>query len=183
MVKTDLLTITRELERLRPWVPAIRAACLAWDEDPFLLSAICLRESGAGWAPGYEPKGKPDGWGDNGHGFGLFQIDIRYHRGFVLSADARDPSRQAVYACRILHENRHYLKHSASMPPDNLERAAVAAYNAGVGSVIHRVILGEDPDLATTGHDYSHWVFEKQAALYLAAPKLFAVPQQPSEIA
>ena len=33
-------------------------------EEVALVAAICLRESWAGWAPGYRPQGSPDGSGD-----------------------------------------------------------------------------------------------------------------------
>lgn len=166
-----------DVDHLLPWLDAVRAACAAWGEDVATLSAICLRESGAGWAPGYSPQGKADGWGDHGFGFGLFQIDRRYHRAFTDSGTRGDPELQARQACRILHEAREWLRsRAASLSIDELERATIAAYNAGPGAVYHWVIVGGDPDRATTGGDYSRWVINRASELRMMRPDLF-VPQ------
>lgn len=53
-----------DILRLGPYIPAIRQAGALWMEDPALLAAIMLRETLAGWAPEYEPKGSTTGSGD-----------------------------------------------------------------------------------------------------------------------
>lgn len=167
-----------DVDRLLPWLAAIDAACAAWREDRAVLSAICLRESGAGWAPGYAPQGKADGWGDHGHGFGLFQIDRRYHRAFTDSDVRGDPELQARQACRILSEAREWFRHHAApLSAGDLERAALAAYNAGAGAVHHWLTTGGDPDRPTTGGDYSRDVLTRAAQLRALRPDLFATAQ------
>jgi hypothetical protein len=172
----------RDLRRLYPWISAIREAAITWQEDPFLLAAICLRESGAGWAPGYEPPGVCDGWGDRGNGFGLFQIDRRYHPQFVSSPDAHSPDRQAAYACRILCDHRDWLcrVHPPLLSDPDLKcRAVLASYNAGAGALFHRRCTSADPDECTTGGDYSAWVVAKAMDLRGAQPWLFDLPERP----
>jgi hypothetical protein len=172
--ESTALVIARDLHRLMPWCDAIRKACAEKGESPYLLAAICLRESGASWGSGYDPKGSATGSGDGGHGRGLFQIDDRYHRPFVESEKFADPLEQARYALGIVRAAREWFKDASSgIAPDDLERAAVAAYNAGPGAVFHRLQSGENPDQSTTGGDYSRWIMDKVAALQLADPHLF----------
>jgi hypothetical protein len=167
-----------DLDRVRPWAGLIDEVCALTGENRWRFGALGLRESGWGWAPGYFPKGDPCGTGDHGHGFGLFQIDDRYHASFVRSADAQEPFRQALYACRLLREARDWFKRSAARAydADHLEHAVYAAYNAGPGRVYHQIVMGLDPDEATTGKDYSRWIWAKAAALELDAPDLFGPP-------
>lgn len=168
-------TTQLEVDRLLPWLPAFGAACAACHEDLAVLSAICLRESGAGWAPGYAPQGKADGWGDHGQGFGLLQVDRRYHLDFIASATRADPEMQARMACRILHDAREWFRHSTTVAPEDVERCTIAAYNAGAGSVHHWYITDGDPDRATTGGDYSRDVLSRVAGLRALRPDLFPV--------
>lgn len=163
-------------ECLAPYLAAIARAAAESGEDPYLLAGICLRESLAGWAPGYGPKGRPDGWGDKGFAFGLFQIDRRWHDAFTSSEHAADPFEQARYACILLGEARRQFKRSGGrfVSPHLVERATVAAYNAGFGAVFHAVDAGRDPDSPTTGHDYSRDVLRRAEVLRGEFPSLFA---------
>lgn len=171
-----------DVERLRPWAPAIREACGLWNEDPYLLAAICLRESGAGWGAGYEPKGAPDGWGDGGWAFGLWQVDRRWHGEDTQDPDAGYPRFQAECACRILHQSREYLRHhqALDLEPLDLTVAAVAAYNAGPTTVRKALVAGHHADICTTGRNYSQDVLARRDALRQLAPDLFsAAPAAP----
>lgn len=176
--------------RLAPWVPAIAAGAAAATLDPFLLAAICLRETWAGWAPGYSKPGCADGWGDDpdgaggkpAHGFGLFQIDRRYHAAFINSHDAADPKAQAMYAAILLDDERErFRRHLPRRMPAVHLRLAIAAYNAGFGRVFDAVSRGSDPDSVTTGKDYSEDVLERMRALVLEAPALFNPSQKESD--
>ena len=171
-----------DAEKLAPWAQAVNGAATAAKVDPYQLAALVLRESGAGWAPTYWPKGGACGWGDGatqehpelGHGFGLFQLDRRWHAPFIASPEAQTPEGQAAYACKVLTTNRHIL----SMSPQHLagavlERAIFAAYNAGTGPVLAAVLRGRDPDAPTAHHDYSAWIFVKASELRAAAPSMF----------
>lgn len=164
-----------DLDRVRPWAGLVDEVCILTGEDRWRFAALGLRESGWGHAPGYFPKGDPCGTGDGGHGYGLFQIDDRFHSNFVRSADAREPFKQALYACRILREARDWFKRSAARTydPEPLERAVYAAYNAGPGRAYHQIVSGLDPDAVTTGKNYSAWIWAKAAELQAEVPDLF----------
>lgn len=168
------MTTTLEIDHLLPWLPAINAACAAWGENVAVLSAICLRESGAGWAPGYSSPGRADGWGDHGFAWGLWQIDRRYHQAFTDSEARADPELQARQACRILHEAREWLRDRLpNLSADELERATIAAYNAGPGAVHHWAVVGADVDRATTNGNYSRDVINRASELRMMRPDLF----------
>jgi hypothetical protein len=55
-----------DLKRLEPYLPAFRAAAQAEGEELELVGAICLRETEAGWARGYDRPGSHLGRGDPG---------------------------------------------------------------------------------------------------------------------
>jgi len=176
------------IRRILPWVSMIREVCEATGEDPFRFASLGYRESQWTWSPGYYPRGSTDGWGDDpdgpggrlGYGYGIFQIDRRFHRSFLMRADCKDPKVQAMYACKILRDNRRaFMSSVITVHGDELERCTYAAYNAGYGRVAHQVIVGSgmgthgDPDLVTTGKNYSKWIFTMASALKARVPRLF----------
>lgn len=172
-------TVQLELCRLGAYRADIAQACDEWGEDPYLLAAICLRESGAGYAPGYLPQGRPDGWGDHGFGFGLMQIDRRWHKSFVYSERARAAVNQFRYAAKLLHENREFFRRSHSMSGHDFDACAVAAYNAGAGNVLHAIVMSQPIDSVTTGHDYSGDVLVRATRLRVADPHFFDLAAPP----
>lgn len=117
--------------RLAQWAGHIHAAASVYGLDPYLLAAVCDRESLGGEA--LTPKG-PRGVGDEGHGRGLMQIDDRWHKGFIRAEfDDRvplwtDPFFVFGYAARLLRRllNRF----------DQDVGAALCAYNAGEDDAI-----------------------------------------------
>ncbi len=164
----------RDRQRVLPYRDAIRAACAAYDQNPFILAGVGLRESGFGWAPGYEPKGDPCGWGDKGNGFGLFQIDKRYHATFVESEWSKEPVNQAGYACAVLRDARAYLlKKKLGLAGRDLDEAMLCAYNAGAARVYRALRRQRDPNGVTTGGDYGRWVLVRSESLRLLDPMLF----------
>jgi hypothetical protein len=179
-----------DLELVIPHRRLLGEVCDLCGEDPFILSAIGMRESRFGWAAPYWPKGAPDGWGDGatkenpklGHGYGYFQIDRRWHRAFLNRVDRADPHQQAIYACGILRDNRAWFRRNPAIrtdDPDQLQRMTVSAYNCGCGNVHLSVVEGKDPDARTTGRDYSAWVLSFAADLRQLAPELFALDTRP----
>jgi hypothetical protein len=153
--------------RLIRWAPQFLAANICYGVDPFLLAAICDRESLGGEA--LTPKG-PKGTGDHGHGRGLMQIDDRTHHGFIHGKFDEgtplwhDPTFSILYAGRLLYRNILYC--------GQLEECGVAAYNCGVGRV--RIALTNFTQLTTleqrirvlnkltTGGDYVTDVFRRR---------------------
>jgi hypothetical protein len=140
-----------DLEKLRPYLDDFAEAALLEGEDCALLCAIALRETHAGWAPGYKvPAGNPRhlGYGDHGHGFGLFQMDDRGPYAYLpREAPEATPFLQARWACWVLADARHELAAWSALPVYDV--AWVAAYNAGSPAVKRCLRAGKHPDHAT----------------------------------
>ncbi|WP_223635913.1 peptidoglycan-binding protein [Corallococcus sp. EGB] len=141
-----------DLGRLQKFKGNIEAAAAKHGLPPALLAAIASRESRAGATL------DRSGHGDNGNGFGVMQVDHRYHttQGGPTSAQHIDQ------AAGIL---KGYLNQVQKAHPDWPEaqqlRGAVAAYNSGPGNV--RTI--QNMDVGTTGNDYSNDVWARAQAL------------------
>lgn len=125
------------------WYPErVKQAASEFDLPFPLLMGIFDRESNHG-------RSLKNGYGDNGHGFGVGQVDSRYHeqRG-KPDPYALDHMRQC---CEILSD---YLGQVEKKHPDwadkYLLKGAVVAYNSGVSNVV--TINGMDQ--GTTGNDY-----------------------------
>lgn len=161
-----------DLERLKPYLDDIHEACLLEGEDAALVCAIALRETHAGWAPGYKPKGSHIGWGDSGHGFGLFQIDDRGPYAYLpKEAPQATPFLQARWACHVLSDARSELGAWSALPV--YEVAWICAYNAGSPAVKRQLRMGKHPDHATTGHDYGSDVLRRRDELRHKHPTVF----------
>lgn len=161
-----------DLERLRPYLDDIAEAALLEGEDCALLCAIALRETHAGWAPGYKPKGTHLGYGDAGHGMGLFQIDDRGPYGYLpREAPQATPYLQARWACWVLKDARDELAAFRALPV--YEAAWIAAYNAGSPAVKRVLREKRHPDHATTGRDYGSDVLRRRDELRRKHPDLF----------
>ncbi|RKH87459.1 hypothetical protein D7Y21_18990 [Corallococcus sp. AB045] len=141
-----------DLARLQQYKGNIEAAAAKHGLPPALLAAIASRESRAGAAL------DRTGHGDGGNGFGVMQVDHRYHttKGGPTSAEHIDQ------AAGIL---KGYVNDMKKAHPDWSEaqqlRGAVAAYNSGPGNV--RTLAGMDQ--GTTGNDYSNDVWARAQAL------------------
>ncbi len=70
-----------DLERLRPHRADVLPNCDAEGERRDVVCAVFLRETLAGWAPGYLPRGSAAGFGDVFRAFGLAQADLRFFEG------------------------------------------------------------------------------------------------------
>ena len=93
--------------------------------------------------------------GDNGHGHGVFQLDNRSHaipNGF--DQDVRAQSAKAAGMLKSLLDQFN----------GNAQRA-LAAYNAGVGTVEYNVSHGLNVDTGTANGDYSRDVLSRMAFL------------------
>lgn len=119
---------------LLQWAPQFLMAELCFGVDPFLMAALCERESQGGET--LDPQG-PAGVGDAGHGKGLFQIDDRGHPGYTNAyADSgvplwSQPTLNTAYAAWLYSRN---LSHCGN---DNI--VAIAAYNCGLTRAIRAV--------------------------------------------
>lgn len=158
------------LRRMQIWSPLIQEVAALTGENRERLMALVWRESWCGFAPPYSPKGSPIGWGDRNYGFGLCQIDRRYHSDFIKRELGRyyyaekfgepyTPREQFLYATSLLREAREWFKRSAAnLRGDALERAVYASYNGGIARVYKVIKNSQDVDAATTGGDYSKYV-------------------------
>lgn len=118
--------------------------------------------------------------GDGGHGRGLMQIDDRFHANYIDKGTWKDPASNIDYGVSLLasYHNQMRMTPTASMRtliksaqrlgidpgqyPDprpligqDALTAAIAAYNAGTTAVLDAIAAGFNPDLMTTGKNYS----------------------------
>jgi Transglycosylase SLT domain. len=145
----------RDAPLILPHRDKFNAAGAAFQLPPALLAGIASRESRGGRA-------LSNGWGDDGHAFGIMQVDKTKHD--VLGADG-DPASQTHIdqAAGILYANLRTMRtRFAAYPVSRQLQAAVAAYNFGPGNA--RTL--ERLDIGSTGNDYSNDVWAR--ATYLA---------------
>ncbi|HYI01957.1 peptidoglycan-binding protein [Hyalangium sp.] len=141
-----------DLTKMKKYADEFAAAGKKHNLPPALLAAIASRESRGGSALDSR------GFGDHGNGFGLMQVDKRFHspKGGPFSAAHID---QAAGILKSYH-NQIKAKHP-DWPPEQQLRGAVAAYNSGPGNV--QTI--KNMDKGTTGNDYSTDVWARAQEL------------------
>jgi len=159
-----------EINEALQYAPDIEAAAQKHGIPAEYICGVGSRESL--WGLALRPKG-PAGTGDwaprNGRmppdglgwGRGLMQIDYASHP-FAQTGDWRDPAANISYGGDILGQNYDYFRRARYPGVDPL-RAAIAAYNCGIGNVEHAIHAGEDVDARTTGRNYSQDVVRRAA--------------------
>lgn len=85
----------------------------------------------------------------NGWGVGVFQIDWEAHHHWISRGLWKDPRECMAYACQVLRDARGHLRTACGLRGDELDRAMVAAYNAGAGRVAKFIREDRDLDGAT----------------------------------
>lgn len=98
--------------------------------------------------------------GDGGHGHGVWQLDDRSHT--IPAGFDRNVQAQAAKAAAMLAA---LIKQFAAYGPPGALRCALAAYNAGAGTVQYNVAHGLGVDHGTAGNDYGADVFERMTWL------------------
>lgn len=147
----EVLNPTYYQTSYRPYIEQA-ASRYSW-LDASVVAGIGSRESA--WGRVLSPPG-PGGTGDGGHGRGLMQIDDRFHQGFIGSGRWSRPKDNIDYAIdEVLSQSYVYLNVNTSLNGTDLLRGAIAAYNAGLSSVMTALQQGRDVDYYTTGQDYS----------------------------
>jgi hypothetical protein len=140
---------------------------------PEVMAGIVMRETQGGLSPLLDRPG-PEGRGDRDtegryHGHGLCQIDDRSFPEFCAGPDWKDAAKNIEMGARVVGRKRAFLAARTlgfKLTDDDLERAAIAAYNAGEGRVLKAVEQGRDPDSCTAHGDYAAAVL-RYAELYL----------------
>lgn len=147
----------RDFNALRQYVANFVEVGEATGLPPALLAAIASRESRGGTAL------DRNGYGDHGNGFGLMQVDKRYHE-LAGSAHSKEHIAQAA---GILKSNLEQIERKfPRWTPAQQLRGAVAAYNFGVKNVQSLERL----DIGSTGDDYSADVWAR-ARYYAGLPE------------
>lgn len=176
----------------RKYAAVIEKAAKDAGGSPFLMAAIMEQESNYGEA--LRPKG-PSGVSADGQDRGLMQINKVAHPDF---ADWDDPYEAIKYAVDIIKRNKSYLASKPKTPlvtvksggyansrgvpagthpdprplsGDFLLRAAISAYNTGLGNVLQSVAAGMDPDTTTADGAYASGVLRRMDRIISAAAK------------
>ena len=136
------------------------SAASQYRHRPEVLAGIMMRETAGGTSHLLDCIG-PAGRGDGGHGHGLMQIDDRSFPEFCAGENWKDPGKNIHFGALVLRNKRAYLSARLlgyQITDEELERAVVAAYNAGEGRVLKTVLEGRDPDAVTAHSNYSREV-------------------------
>ena len=140
---------------------------------PEVMAGIVMRETQGGLSPLLDRPG-PEGRGDRDtegryHGHGLCQIDDRSFPEFCAGPDWKDAAKNIEMGARVVGRKRAFLAARTlglKLTDDDLERAEIAAYNAGEGRVLKAIEQERDPDSCTAHGDYAAAVL-RYAELYL----------------
>ncbi|KAL0973967.1 hypothetical protein UPYG_G00213630 [Umbra pygmaea] len=131
-----------DLMRLNHYKELITQVGLKHNLDPAIIAGIISRESRAGAALDH-------GWGDHGNGFGLMQVDKRYHQ----IVGAWDSEEHLSQGSAILIGFIGQIKAKfPSWPKEHQLKGGISAYNAGAKNVR----TYEQMDVGTTGNDYAN---------------------------
>lgn len=154
---------------LRPLAPVFEQLGEAYGVDPAILAAIAWRES----------KGLTTCIGDAGHGHGLWQVDDRSHYKFLTEKlPDGTPAWQNPLVSGAYVLDAVLLPALRKLSGDMF--LALAAYNAGLGHVLH--VLGQLPpdsseaarhlaaEEVTAGGDYASYVLDHAARFKGDAP-------------
>lgn len=127
-------------------------------EGEGILFGIVCKETLWGTSVYCVPQGQ-ECVGDNGNGFGLGQVDKRWHKQHTQSGDYKIPHKHFMYMAELLRQQAVYIVRNSPAGSADL-KALIAAYNAGQGAVSKALREGKDPDRVTTGGNYATKVLE-----------------------
>ncbi|XP_018418372.1 PREDICTED: lysozyme g-like [Nanorana parkeri] len=131
-----------DLGRINKYKTKILSVAKQKQMDPSVIAAIMSRECRGGSV-------LVNGWGDHNNGFGLMQVDKRYHK-LEGTWDSETHIAQAtdILISMISQIKKKFSKASS----EEILKGAIAAYNAGSGNVRDL----KDVDSRTTGKDYAN---------------------------
>jgi len=142
-----------DLQRVLALKDAFLLSGKTFDVPPALLAAIASRESRCGNVLA------PDGTGDQGNGFGIMQVDKRFHRA-VGGPRSQEHINQATEI--LVDFRRQVHRKHPSWADKHVLKGALVAYNSGIGNVQTIAHM----DSGTTGNDYGADVLAR-AQFYL----------------
>lgn len=151
------------------WLALFAQAASLYNFSTALLMGIASRETNMKNIEG-------DFQGGSYHGYGLMQIDIGSYPEFCRSGEWRDVGKSIHMGALVLNSKQIQIHDGIgkqlrvkstvftgeSIDGGNLNRTAVAAYNAGLWAYYSMTAYG-DPDRFTTGHNYSADVISRMA--------------------
>lgn len=161
MLTTNEAAVEFNRAKANGWIPMFTEAGTGFGFSPGLLMAIASRETNMINEEG-------DFQHDGPHGFGLMQIDKGSYPQFCLSGQWRSVEASIHMGASVLNSKQIQIQKGqgltlsipgrsfvgAKISLADLNRCAVAAYNAGLLAYYALSVHG-NPDLYTTGHDYS----------------------------
>ncbi|XP_060687990.1 lysozyme g-like [Hemiscyllium ocellatum] len=134
--------MSMDLNRVNKYKTLIDKVACAKQIDPAIIGAIISRESRGGNA-------LVNGWGDNENGFGLMQVDKRWHR-IVGEWDSVEHLQQATEI--LIGMIKLIATKFPTWTKEQQLKGGISAYNAGTRNV-HTY---ERMDIGTTGDDYAN---------------------------
>ncbi|XP_026563224.1 lysozyme g-like [Pseudonaja textilis] len=141
-VEASKIIARKDLNNLEKYKMKIKRVSEKTNIDAAVIAAIISRESHAGTI-------LDDGWGDHGNGFGLMQVDKRYHK-VVGTWDSEEHINQgALILCSMIEEIK--IKFPSWTNEQQL-KGGISAYNAGPKNVQSY----ERMDIGTTKNDYAN---------------------------
>jgi hypothetical protein len=101
----------------------------------------------------------------NGWGCGLMQFDYEAHYAFCKSGEWKEPAKIMEQACKLLTQNRKQIAAKVVVSGEDLDKAMIASYNAGVGAVV-KALQNDVPVEGVTFHrDYVQKILAKTKEL------------------
>ncbi|NXK21354.1 LYG protein, partial [Arenaria interpres] len=132
----------RDLKAMDQYKTLIKKVGEKWCVEPAVIAGIISRESHVG-------KILKDGWGDNGNGFGLMQVDKRSHKPVgKWNSEAHLMQGTEILVSMIKEMQRKFPRWTK----DQQLKGGISAYNAGPGNVRSY----DRMDVGTTHDDYSN---------------------------
>ncbi|XP_060091081.1 lysozyme g-like [Heteronotia binoei] len=141
-VQASAIIAKKDLTNMNKYKAKILAVSRKTGIEAAVIAGIISRESHAGTV-------LRNGWGDGGNGFGLMQVDKRYHR-LTGTWDSEAHINQATQIlCGMING---VAKNFPRWTKAQQLKGGISAYNAG----IRNVQTYDRMDIGTTGNDYAN---------------------------
>uniref|UniRef100_A0A8C3FD12 Lysozyme g n=1 Tax=Chrysemys picta bellii TaxID=8478 RepID=A0A8C3FD12_CHRPI len=141
-VRASTTIALRDLRAMNNYKTIIKSAGRKKCVDPAVIAGIISRESHAG-------KALKGGWGDRGNGFGLMQVDKRYHK---LVGRWNSEAHVLQGTGILVNMIKGIRKKFPRWTKEQQLKGGISAYNAG----LRNVQSYDKMDIGTTGNDYAN---------------------------